>query len=87
MRHLISNVEWNDTLKLLNLHDAWHYFSTTFDSIIAECIPLDCQDQRKTYVYICHQALHLKNKKYKLWNRYVATKSPIIYKLETLFVL
>ena len=50
MRHLISNVEWNDTLKLLNLHDAWHYFSTTFDSIIAECIPLDCQDQRKTYI-------------------------------------
>ena len=26
MRHLISNVDWNDTLKLLNLHDAWDYF-------------------------------------------------------------
>ena len=74
-----SHAQQNDILKLLNLHDAWHYFSTTFDSIIAECIPLDVLRPKKN-VYVSHQALHLKNKKCKPWNQFMTTKSPTVYK-------
>ena len=46
---------------------------------MAECIPSDVPRPKKN-VYISHQALRLKNKKCKLWNQFMTTKSPTIYK-------
>ena len=34
MCQLISNVDWEDVLNPLDLHNAWDYFSTTFDDIV-----------------------------------------------------
>ena len=50
MRQLISDVDWENDLNPLHLQDAWHYFSTVFDDIVAKCIPLDLRIQEK-YLY------------------------------------
>ena len=78
MCQLISNVDWEDVLNPLDLHNAWDYFSATFDDIVLKCIPLEVPRPKKN-IYITHKALRLKNKKCKLWNRYMATKSPSTY--------
>ena len=53
-------------------------FSTTFDDAVHRCIPLDVPRPKKN-VYLTHNALRLKNKKCKLWNRYTTTKTPTAY--------
>ena len=78
MRQLISDVDWESILNPFDLQDAWHYFSTVFDDIIAKSIPLDLPHHKKN-IYMSHKALRLKNKKCKLWNRYTATRSVSIY--------
>ena len=80
MRQLISDVDWESILNPLDLQDAWHYFSTVFDDIIAKSIPLDLPHHKKN-IYMSHKAFRLKNKKCKLWNRYTATRSVSIYNL------
>ena len=40
MRQIISNVDWENILNPLDLHDAWHYFSTVFDNTVSKSIPL-----------------------------------------------
>ena len=72
MRQLISDVDWENILNplALDLQDAWHYFSTVFDDIVAKSIPLILDLLRpKKNIYMSHKALRLKNKKCKLWNR------------------
>ena len=78
MRQLISDVDWKSILNPLDLQDAWDYFSTVFDDIIAKSIPLDLLHCKKN-IYMSHKALGLKNKKCKLWNQYTATRSVSIY--------
>ena len=78
MRQLISDVDWENILNPLDLQDAWHYFSTVFDDIVAKSIPLDLLRPKKN-IYMSHKALHLKNKKCKLWNRYIVTGSVSIF--------
>jgi len=78
MRQLISDIDWENDLNPLHLQDAWHYFSTVFDDIVAKCIPLDLPRPKKN-IYMTNKALRLKNKKCKLWNRYIATRSPSIF--------
>ena len=74
MRRIISDVDWENILNPLDLHDAWHYFSTVFDKTVAKSIPLDLLHPRKN-IYMSHKALCLKNKKCNFWNRYIATGS------------
>ena len=75
---LISNVDWEEILNPLNFSEAWHYFSTVFDDIVLECIPLEIPRLKKN-TFMSHKALLLKNKKCKLWNRYTATRSLSTY--------
>ena len=79
MRQLISDIDWENILNPLDLQDAWHYFSTVFDdNIVAKSIPLYLLHSKKN-IYMSHKALRLKNKKCKLWNRYIATGSVSIF--------
>ena len=74
MCQITSDVDWENILNPLDLRDAWHYFSTIFDETVAKSIPLDLLRPRKN-LYVTQSSLYLKNKKCKLWSRYVATGS------------
>ena len=50
MRQLISDIDWEN---ILNLLDAWHYFSTIFDDIVAKSIPLNLLRPKKN-IYMSH---------------------------------
>ena len=47
MCRLISNVDWEDPLYPLDLHNAWDYFSATFNDIVLKCIPLEVPRPKK----------------------------------------
>ena len=61
MHQLISDVDWESILNPLDLKDAWHYFSTVFDNIIAKSIYTSgpTTSQAVKNIYMSHKALCL----------------------------
>ena len=62
----------------LDIYSAWNLFISKFSSILDECIPLDIPKPKRS-LFLNTAALRLKNRKCKLWNTYMATKSPLVY--------
>jgi len=77
MRDLIEEVDWDDILSPLNIHCAWKLFTKKFTAFIDECIPQDIP--RKKNIFMNHSAINLRNRKWKLWNKYIRSKSPDDY--------
>ena len=50
MCQLISNVDWEDALNPFDLHNAWDYFSATFNDIVLKCIPLEVPRPKKIFI-------------------------------------
>ena len=73
LRDLIQEVDWDDILSALNIRCAWKLFSKKFTEFIDECIPQDFP--RRKSIFMSRRALHLKNRKRKLWNKYIRSKS------------
>ena len=65
-----------DNLSPLDIHSAWQCFATKFTNIINECIPLYHSRKKKT-IYATHKVFYLRNKKCKLWNKYMCSNSSI----------
>ena len=71
---------WEDLLATLGVQSAYNEFSLTFTSIIDECVPFITPHQKKN-LFMTREALHLKNRKCKLWNKYQCSKSTADYQL------
>ena len=65
--------DWHQNLTPLSTIEAWEYF-TMFNDILHQCIPLTNQCKKKN-IYMSSDALHLKNRKNKLWTKYCRSKS------------
>jgi len=74
MCDLLSNIDWYGNLTLLSIHKAWEFFTIQFNDILAECILL-IKRRKKKNVYVSSDAQCLKNRRNKLWKKYVTTKS------------
>ena len=76
MQSLLEAVSWEEILNPLDIYFAWNLFVSKFSSILDECIPLDISKPKKS-LFLNTAALRLKNRKCKLWNKYMTTKSPL----------
>ena len=73
LRELIQELYWDDILSPLNIHSAWKLFAKKFSGFIDECISQDIPGRKSTFMN--HGALNLRNRKRKLWNKYIHSKS------------
>ena len=63
------SVEWEDVLTPLDTQSAYNEFSSRFTSVITNVFSLK-HPERKKNLFMIQIALHLKNRKRKLWNKY-----------------
>ena len=76
VRQLLQEIDWDDNLSPLDIHSALQFFATKFTSMIKECIPLYLSRKKKN-IYATHKVFYLRNKKHKLWNKYMCSNSSI----------
>ena len=74
MRQLLQDVNWKDTLNPLDIHSAWQFFASKFTDVVNRCIPL-CINRKKKNIYVTCRVFSLRNRKHKLWNKYIRSKS------------
>ena len=74
MRQLLQDVNWEDTLNPLDIHSAWQFFASKFTDVVNRCIPL-CINRKKKNIYVTCRVFSLRNRKHKLWNKYIRSKS------------
>ena len=78
MCQLLAAINWEDLLSALDVQSAYDEFALRFTNIINDCVPLETPRQRRN-IFMTRAALHLKNRKCKLWNKYQRTKSTSDY--------
>ena len=74
MREILSHVDWHDSLTPLSIHEAWEFFTVHFNDTLGQCIPLTRQYKNKN-IYMSSEARRLKNRRNKLWKKYMTSKS------------
>ena len=79
-RDLIEEVDWNDILLPLHIHCAWKLFTKKSTAFIDECIPQDIP--RKKNIFMNHRAINLRNRKRKLWNKYIQVNLLMLFSSE-----
>ena len=80
MRQMLTVIEWEDLLSPLDIQSAYNEFALRLTSIINDCVPFETPRLRKN-LFMTRAALHLKNTKCKLWNKYQRSKSPADYQV------
>ena len=76
MRELLQEINWDDNLSPLDIYSAWQFFATEFTIMINEYIPLYVFKKKKN-IHPTHEVFYLRNKKHKLWNKYMCSNSSI----------
>ena len=73
MRNLIEEVNWKD---ILSPHSAWKLFAKKFSDILDDCVPQGVP-RRKSCIFMNQKALNLRlrNRKCKVWNKYIHRNS------------
>jgi len=74
MCELLSNIDWYSNLTSLSIQKAWKFFILHFNETLGQCIPLTKQHKKKN-VYMSSDARHLRNRRNKLWKKYLISKS------------
>ena len=78
MHQMLADISWEDLLTALDIQSAYDEFALRFTNIINDCVPLETPRQRKN-LFMTRAALHLKNRKCKLWNKYQQSRSSSDY--------
>ena len=80
MRELLEQIDWESIICPLDIHTAWQTFSSLFTATLNSCIPFSTPRPKKNNIYMTRRGLCLKNKKCKLWHKFISTDSPSDYK-------
>ena len=85
MRQSLAAIDWKDILSPLDIEPAYNEFALRLTDIINDCVSCKIPQQKKN-LFMTQAALHLKNTKCKLWNKYLCTKSPLDYQVRILSI-
>ena len=72
----LRTVPWSN-VESVPLEEHYRFFSETLKQSMAENIPRTRQQQRKKNIYMTREALSLRNRKSKLWKRYLKSNDEL----------